>query len=269
MWNTHPGALLTLSDFSDHLSDFPFDYGTSESRNCDIKQTQIKPTFNNATSSKFTAVIFTQLTSAAQVVHLSAPIFKLARNVAASSFVDKIIVIWTGDKPPPPTHQWPFIGGRTSVQIQVLHVPNAQLSDRFRLVQDKVRTASVLSLDDDTSLTTEEMDFAFGVWCQFPDRLVGFPSRSHFWDDRKHKWTYTSKWGNDYSMILTGAAFYHRYYNSLYSKVLSPALLKLVDEVQNCEDILMNFLVSHVTRRPPIKVTQRKQYKENSPSGFR
>ena len=30
----------------------------------------------------------------------------------------------------------------------------------------------------------------------------------------------------------------------------------------NCEDILMNFLVSAVTKLPPIKVTQKKQYKE-------
>ena len=27
-----------------------------------------------------------------------------------------------------------------------------------------------------------------------------------------------------------------------------------VDEYMNCEDIDMNFLVSHVTRKPPIKV---------------
>ena len=70
-------------------------------------------------------------------------------------------------------------------------------------------------------------------------------------------------------MILTGAAFYHRYYNVLYAQVLSPALHQMVDEAGNCEDILMNFLVSHVTRRPPIKVTQRKQYKESAPSGLR
>ena len=28
----------------------------------------------------------------------------------------------------------------------------------------------------------------------------------------------------------------------------------MVDEYMNCEDIAMNFLVSHVTGRPPIKV---------------
>lgn len=79
-------------------------------------------------------------------------------------------------------------------------------------------------------------------------------------------WGYTSKWTNDYSIVLTGAAFYHRYYNYLYSEWLSPLLLKTVEQSHNCEDILMNFLVSHVTRRPPIKVTQRKQYKESSPA---
>ncbi len=30
-----------------------------------------------------------------------------------------------------------------------------------------------------------------------------------------------------------------------------------VDEYMNCEDIAMNFLVSHITRQPPIKVTSR------------
>lgn len=82
-------------------------------------------------------------------------------------------------------------------------------------------------------------------------------------------WGYTSKWTNDYSIVLTGAAFYHRYYNILYTDWLSPLLHKTVEQSQNCEDILMNFLVSHVTRRPPIKVTQRKQYKEQPSAGAR
>lgn len=29
----------------------------------------------------------------------------------------------------------------------------------------------------------------------------------------------------------------------------------MVDEYINCEDIAMNFLVSHITRKPPIKVS--------------
>ncbi len=54
----------------------------------------------------------------------------------------------------------------------------------------------------------------------------------------------------------TGAAFYHKYYNYLYSLVMPQAIRDKVDEFMNCEDIAMNFLVSHVTRQPPVKVNQ-------------
>lgn len=55
-----------------------------------------------------------------------------------------------------------------------------------------------------------QVDFAFIVWHSFPDRIVGYPARSHYWDLGKARWGYTSKWTNEYSMVLTGAAFYHR-----------------------------------------------------------
>lgn len=34
------------------------------------------------------------------------------------------------------------------------------------------------------------------------------------------------------------------------------AIRDKVDEFMNCEDIAMNFLVSHVTRQPPVKVNR-------------
>ncbi|KAL0166427.1 hypothetical protein M9458_038271, partial [Cirrhinus mrigala] len=52
------------------------------------------------------------------------------------------------------------------------------------------------------------------------------------------------------------------YYHHLFSHYLPSSLRALVDRTSNCEDILMNFLVSSVTHLPPIKVAQRKQYKE-------
>lgn len=139
-----------------------------------------------------------------------------------------------------------------------------------------------------------QVDFAFTVWQSFPDRIVGYPARSHFWDSSKERWGYTSKWTNDYSMVLTGAAIYHkytllffifhqrgfgppcllsaplfsvshsshRYYHYLYTTYLPASLRTMVDQMSNCEDILMNFLVSSITKLPPIKVTQKKQYKE-------
>ena len=45
---------------------------------------------NSDSTSKFTAVIYTQLSAASPVVHYNAPIFKLVSNVAASEYVDKV-----------------------------------------------------------------------------------------------------------------------------------------------------------------------------------
>jgi len=40
----------------------------------------------------------------------------------------------------------------------------------------------------------------------------------------------------------------------IYSYVMPQAIRDKVDEYLNCEDLAMNFLVSHITRKPPIKV---------------
>ena len=108
----------------------------------------------------------------------------------------------------------------------------------------------MFTLDDDT----DEINFAFSVWQSFPDRIVGFPGRNHYWDDVKKRWRYTSKWSNEYSIVLTSAGFHHRYYGRLYRDSVPEVLKRTVDKLGNCEDILMNFFVSHVTHKPPIKV---------------
>ncbi|KAK3515222.1 hypothetical protein QTP70_011415 [Hemibagrus guttatus] len=169
----------------------------------------------------------------------------------------EIIVLWNCDKPLPAKHRWPT----TSQPVVVIEGESKVMSSRF-LPYSTIVTDAVLSLDEDTVLSTTEVDFAFTVWQRFPERIVGYPARSHFWDVNKERWGYTSKWTNDYSMVLTGAAFYHRYYNYLYTNYLPASLKSMVDQLSNCEDILMNFLVSAVTKMPPIKVTQKKQYKE-------
>ena len=89
VWNSEPGALMTLREFSDTLTHFPFHNNNR----------QISHQTSQAGCEKFTAVIYTTLTSAsssttskiaASGVHLSAPIFKLARNVAASNFAQQV-----------------------------------------------------------------------------------------------------------------------------------------------------------------------------------
>lgn len=50
-------------------------------------------------------------------------------------------------------------------------------------------------------------------------------------------------------------SFFPQYYAYLYSYVMPQPIRDMVDEYINCEDIAMNFLVSHITRKPPIKVS--------------
>ena len=45
-----------------------------------------------------------------------------------------------------------------------------------------------------------------------------------------------------------------QYYTYLYSHWMPQAIRDTVDQYMNCEDIAMNFLVSHITRKPPLKV---------------
>lgn len=237
MWNSHPGGLFAMPQYSGYLGDFPFYYATLG----------IKP------YPKFTAVIH----AVSPLVSQSQPILKLLVAVAKSQYCAQIIVLWNSDKPLPAKHRWPA----TSVPVIVIEGENKVMSSRF-LPYETIVTDAVLSLDEDTVLSTTEVDFAFTVWQSFPERIVGYPARSHFWDSNKERWGYTSKWTNDYSMVLTGAAIYHRYYHYLYTNYLPTSLKGMVDQLANCEDILMNFLVSAVTKLPPIKVTQKKQYKE-------
>ncbi|KAF8566097.1 hypothetical protein P879_09729 [Paragonimus westermani] len=35
---------------------------------------------------------------------------------------------------------------------------------------------------------------------------------------------------------------------------------QMVDEYMNCEDIALNFLIAHITRKPPIKTTTRSSF---------
>ncbi|KAJ0026772.1 hypothetical protein NQD34_017772 [Periophthalmus magnuspinnatus] len=202
---------------------------------------------------QFTAVIHTVTPLQAQI----SPVLKLIIAVAKSKFCAQIVVLWNCDKPLPQRNKWPS----TSVPLSVVQGHNQMITSRF-FPYDAIVTDAVLSLDEDTVLSTNEVDFAFIVWQSFPERIVGYPARSHYWDSSRSRWGYTSKWTNDYSMVLTGAAFYHRYYHYLFTRYVPANLLKTVDRMANCEDILMNFLVSAVTKQPPIKVTQKKQYKE-------
>lgn len=222
MWNSPPGALLALPTFSTSPSDFPFYYLQQGSR----------------PAGRFSALIWVGATGQ--------PPLKLIQAVAGSQHCAQILVLWSNDKPPAPS--WP----ETAVPLVVME-GHRKASDRF-FPYRAISTDAILSLDAHSSLSTSEVDFAFVVWQSFPERMVGFRTWSHFWDEAQGGWCYTAERVNDFSMVLTSAAFYHRYYHTLFTHSLPAALRSRADAAPSCADVLMNFLVAAATKLPPIKV---------------
>ncbi|XP_054159212.1 exostosin-2-like [Oppia nitens] len=210
----------------------------------------ISPKLASEQSHGFTAVILTydRLDS----------LYEVIRSVVKAKSCVKVIVVWNNQmKKPPKLNQWPDI----QVPLQIIPTEENKLSNRFYPYAD-IDTDAVLAIDDDiVMLTADELEFGYQTWREFPDRIVGFPSRVHRWDNLTHRWKYVSEWTNDVSMVLTGAAFYHNYYNHLYTNIMPKEIKLWVDQHMNCEDIAMNFLVSNVTGKAPIKVTPRKKFK--------
>ncbi|XP_060518039.1 exostosin-3 isoform X2 [Cylas formicarius] len=168
-------------------------------------------------------------------------------------YLHSVVVVWNSPRPPNPELRWPDIGA----PVHVIKAARNSLNNRF-LPLENLQTEAILSVDDDAHLRHDEILFGFRVWREHRDRIVGFPGRFHAWDlNTKNGWLYNSNYSCELSMVLTGAAFLHRHYLHLYWTWLPQAIRDKVDEYMNCEDIAMNFLVSHITRKPPVKVTSR------------
>ena len=180
-------------------------------------------------------------------------LMKTLERLKNLAYLNKIVVIWNSIHQPPSENMiWPDVGA----PIVVVKPEANSLNNRF-LPYDVIETDAIFSMDDDSPLRPDEIIFGFRVWRQSRDRIVGFPGRYHAWDSTQNAWMYNSNHSCELSMVLTGGAFFHRYYSYIYSFEMPQAIRSIVDKFMNCEDIAMNFLVAHLTRKPPIKVTSR------------
>ena len=172
-----------------------------------------------------------------------------------SPYLNSIIIIWNAiDIQPSIEFKIKFDLYLLSKRIQIVKPTVNRLSNRF-IPYDIIKTDAILSLDDDTQLRLDEIIFGFRVWRENRDRIVGYPARYHSWDYKTNNFIYQSDTTCEYSMVLTGAAFYHRFYNYAFWHLMDERIRNKIDKVQNCEDIAFNMLVSHYTRKPPIKAT--------------
>lgn len=240
----------------DNLNDRVFPHLAKTNHQWNIKKTENaaqNPLFLPLIAPKsqgFTAVILTY--------DRIESLFTLIQKLSVVPSLQKILVIWNNQKKSPPH---PSMFPKISKPLKVIQTRANKLSNRF-YPYDEIETEAILTIDDDiVMLTADELDFGYEVWREFPDRIVGFPSRTHVWDNTTNRWKYESEWTNQISMVLTGAAFHHKYWSHMYTNAMPGNIKDWVDDHMNCEDIAMNFLVANITNKPPIKVAPRKKFK--------
>ncbi|KAJ4428121.1 hypothetical protein ANN_24135, partial [Periplaneta americana] len=166
------------------------------------KMTTKSPLFLQVTAPRsqgFTAVVLTY--------DRVESLFTLIQKLVKAPSLNKVLVVWNNQrKAPPHPSMWPKI----NKPLKVIQTKENKLSNRF-YPYEEIETEAILTIDDDiVMLTADELEFGYEVWREFPDRIVGFPSRTHVWDNTTQRWKYESEWTNQISMVLTGAAFHHK-----------------------------------------------------------
>ncbi|XP_073704291.1 exostosin-like 2 [Garra rufa] len=175
-------------------------------------------------------------------------LLRLLNHYQAVPHLQCILIVWNNPSESPPRKLWDELGPHP---VPVIFKEQSVNRMRNRLQSHpEVKTDAVLMLDDDTLVSVPDISFAFSVWKQFADQIVGFVPRKHV-TTASGVYSYGSfelqdpeqGGGDRYSMILVGAAFFHRRFLQLFQEQPSE-VHALVDQTQNCDDIVMNFVVA-------------------------
>ncbi|XP_063077460.1 exostosin-like 2 isoform X2 [Engraulis encrasicolus] len=171
-------------------------------------------------------------------------LLKLLRHYQLVPRLKQIVVVWNNVGERPPSQMWESGAGPHRVPVFFKEQTRNLVRNRM-LPFPEIDTEAVLMLDDDLLISVPDITFAFSVWKRFSDQIVGFVPRKH--ETRTSgAYKYSVKAGGDfssYSMVLVGAAFFHRRYLQVFQD--QPRQVHaLVDKTQNCDDIAMNFAVA-------------------------
>lgn len=125
-----------------------------------------------------------------------------------------------------------------------------------------MKTSALLSIDDDIRINPESLDFGFRVWENHQKQLVGFPcrcisKRKNIFFPKKIKFSYYCDDIYSNRLILTGLAFLSRELISAYYSKNNKQNLNIVKKLNNCEDILMNFVAMNISNRSSILIQRR------------
>ncbi|KAH7573941.1 hypothetical protein ACOSP7_007889 [Xanthoceras sorbifolium] len=184
----------------------------------------------------------------------------IAATYSASPLVSSVLVLW--GNPSTPTEILSQLSRNLSLSsslgtasIFLVRQSTSSLNARF-IPRSSIRTHAVLICDDDVEIDRESFEFAFRVWQSNSDRLIGTFVRSHDVDLSRREWIYTVH-PDKYSIVLTKFMILKSTYLWRYTCGGGAAMAetrRMVEEMRNCEDILMNFVVAEETNAGPVMV---------------
>ncbi|XP_070795448.1 exostosin-like 2 [Pituophis catenifer annectens] len=202
-------------------------------------------------------------------------LLKLLNHYQAMPHLQKVIVVWNNVGEKAPEETWNTLGPHPVPVIFKVQTVN-HMRNRLQVFPE-LETKAVLMMDDDTLVSAYDLVFAFSIWQQFPDQIVGFVPRKHI-PSPAGIFSYGSFElqgpvignGDQYSMILIGAAFFNSAYLELFQKQ-PETVHAMIDETQNCDDIAMNFLVAKHIGKPSgmfVKPVDIRNLEKESNSGY-
>ena len=185
----------------------------------------------------------------------------VAHYATCGAAVASIRVVWSEQVPPPDASNAAdaaayFAPGRPGLVRYEAH-PTTSLNNRFVPLRGGAPTPGLFSVDDDMVVPCAALADAFAAWRAAPHALVGFYPRLH--ERRRCGFAYVSAepallWRRRFSMVLTKAAFVHRYYFELYTKHMPAEIRDYTTQRRECEDLAMAFLVANASAAPPVWV---------------
>nr|DBA18153.1 TPA: hypothetical protein GDO54_016435 [Pyxicephalus adspersus] len=202
-------------------------------------------------------------------------LLKMLNHYQAMPQLHSIIVVWNNIGQATPQELWESLGPHP---VPVYFKKQSTNLMRNRLQNfPEIQTQAVLMMDDDTLFSAFDISFAFSVWQQFPSQIVGFVPRKHVVSPSGilsygsfELQAMDSGPGDKYSLILIGAAFFHKDYLKLFQEQPTP-IHNMIDQTQNCDDIAMNFMVANYTGRASgvlVKPIDMRNLEKDAVSGY-
>ncbi|XP_029971438.1 exostosin-like 2 isoform X3 [Salarias fasciatus] len=199
-----------------------------------------------------------QFTIIIQTYNRTDILLKLLNHYQAAPHLQRIVVVWNNIGERTPQWLWDSYGPH-AVPVVFKEQTVNRMRNRLQVFPE-IETDAVFMVDDDTLISIPDLSFAFSIWKQFREKIVGFVPRKHV-SGPGGVLTYGSfetqnpenGGGDRYSMVLIGAAFFRYRHLQLFQD--QPAEVHaIVDFTQNCDDIAMNFAVAlDLKKRSPLE----------------